>query len=290
VEGNAVYYSCRAKCGVRATQDCKDKCLSEYKVNRADGKLALLETETSSADSTLALHGYVEGNAVYYSCRAKCGVRATQDCKDKCLSEYKVNRADGKLALLETETSSADSTLALHGYVEGNAVYYSCRAKCGVRATQDCKDKCLADYKTNRADGKLALLETETTSADSTLALHGYLEGNAAYYSCRAKCGVRATQECKDKCLAEYKANRADGKLILSSTVLAAVDVEALPEQGSAIPTFIATLIVLVIALGVVGFVTKKNQKNQVIKGSYISEKSLICETLISQEEFFVLP
>jgi hypothetical protein len=50
-----------------------------------------------------------------------------------------------------------------------------------------------------------------------TTVLHNFFEANGAYYACRARCGVRATKECKDNCTAEYKANRADGKLVLAS-------------------------------------------------------------------------
>jgi beta-lactamase superfamily II metal-dependent hydrolase len=93
-------------------------------------------------EAPLALHSWAKANAIYYSCKIKCGW-SNKPCKAECLDTYNTQIADQNNHSALFETSPADSSLALHGYVEGNAVYYSCRAKCGVRATQDCKDKCL---------------------------------------------------------------------------------------------------------------------------------------------------
>jgi hypothetical protein len=130
---------------------------------------------------------------------------------------------------------------------------------------------------------------------EEPLALHSWTKANAVYYSCKVKCGWSA-KACKAVCLTKYYENLKD-KIALfeeeepeQAAILAAVNVEALPEQGSSIPSFVAALVVLLMALGAVGYMNKKNKKDQVITGSYVSDKALISEKLMKEEEFLVLP
>jgi hypothetical protein len=242
VEGNAAYYACKAKCGFRASKECKESCLDQYKVNRADGKLILssiesLQSSESEDVETLALVGldedaglslmnYYKANKKFFKCSAYC---YSTYCKTKCLKKYRKNISSKHLAL-STEVSNEDSLdmysfigteeeapLALHSWARANANYYGCKVKCGW-SNKTCKAVCLTKYNDEvDKNTAVALFEDSDSQESTSLALHGYVEGNAAYYACRAKCGVRATKECKESCLTQYKANRADGKVVLSS-------------------------------------------------------------------------
>ncbi len=84
------------------------------------------------------------------------------------------------------------------------------------------------------------------TEEEAPLALYSWARANANYYTCKMSCGW-SNQTCKADCLDTYKSQLSDNgtqSVVLFETtpelilveVLAAVDVEALPEQGSTVP------------------------------------------------------